>query len=137
MISAVNRRPLLNGNNGLLAIVADNLFYMKKAFFYVLFLTVIIPAARAQDSVLYKHKIAIFAPLYLDSAFDATNEYRYEKNVFPKFINPGLEFYEGAQLALDSLDKEGAHLEIFVFDTRSSRETLDQQLSTPGMQDVS
>ena len=53
-----------------------------------------------------KHKIAIFAPLYLDSAFDAYDEYRYAKNVFPKFINPGFEFYEGAQLALDSLNKE-------------------------------
>src|SRR5918911_1150193 len=53
-------------------------------------------------------KIAIFAPLYLDSAFDASHEYRYGKNVFPKFINSGLEFYEGVQLALDSLAKENA-----------------------------
>lgn len=53
-----------------------------------------------------KFKIAIFAPLYLDSAFDDQSEYRYAKNTFPKFINPGLEFYEGAQLALDSLNKE-------------------------------
>ena len=48
-----------------------------------------------------KQKIAVFAPLYLDSAFDATNGYRYDKN-FPKFINPGLEFYEGVQFALSS-----------------------------------
>ena len=52
-----------------------------------------------------KQKIAVFVPLYLDSAFDATNGYRYEKN-FPKFLNPGLEFYEGIQFALDSLNKE-------------------------------
>ena len=51
-----------------------------------------------------KQKIAVFAPLYLDSAFDATNTYRYDKS-FPKFINPGLEFYEGVQLALDSLEQ--------------------------------
>jgi hypothetical protein len=51
-----------------------------------------------------KQKIAVFVPLYLDSAFDATNSYRYDKN-FPKFINPGLEFYEGVQFALDSLTK--------------------------------
>jgi hypothetical protein len=80
-----------------------------------------------------KHKIAIFAPLYLDSAFDATNEYRYTKNVFPKFINPGLEFYEGVQLALDSLSKEKAELEVFIYDTRSALETLEQQLSRPEM----
>ncbi|HMG67773.1 MAG TPA: ABC transporter substrate-binding protein [Chitinophagaceae bacterium] len=74
-----------------------------------------------------KHKIAILAPLYLDSAFDDQNNYRYDK-LFPKFINPGLEFYEGAQLALDSLSKENAPLEVFVYDTRSSKESLAKVL---------
>ena len=83
-----------------------------------------------------KHKIAIFTPLYLDSAFDYNDEYRYAKNVFPKFINPGLEFYEGAQLALDSLNKEKAPLEIFVFDTKSSKETLTQQLNNADMEGI-
>ena len=75
-----------------------------------------------------KQKIAVFAPLYLDSAFDATNTYRYDK-AFPKFLNPGLEFFEGVQLALDSLSKENAELEIFVFDTRSSKKLLQEQLN--------
>ena len=83
-----------------------------------------------------KHKIAIFAPLYLDSAFDGATEYRYAKNTFPKFINPGLEFYEGAQLALDSMAKEGQELEVFVYDTRSSKETLEAQLNNPELKDV-
>lgn len=83
-----------------------------------------------------KHKIAIFAPLYLDSAFDGNNEYRYAKNTFPKFINPGLEFYEGAQLALDSLNEEGAPLEVFIYDTRSAKETLEQQLAKPELADI-
>lgn len=75
-----------------------------------------------------KHKIAIFSPLYLDSAFDDLNNYRYEKQ-FPRFINPGLEFYEGVQLALDSLAREGTQLEVFIYDTRSEKESLAQQLS--------
>ena len=75
-----------------------------------------------------KHKIAIFTPLYLDSAFDDVNNYRYEKQ-FPKFINPGLEFYEGVQLALDSFAREGTPLEVFIYDTRSVKEPLTQQLS--------
>lgn len=83
-----------------------------------------------------KHKIAIFAPLYIDSAFAFDTTYRYQKNVFPKFINPGLEFYEGAQLALDSLNKEKAPLEVFVFDTKSSKETLTQQLNNTDMEGV-
>ena len=45
-------------------------------------------------SAVPKQKIAVFAPLYLDSAFDHANNYRYDKT-FPKFINPGLEFFEG------------------------------------------
>lgn len=71
-----------------------------------------------------KLKIAIFAPLYLDSAFDGALNYRYGKT-FPKFINPGLEFYEGAQLALDSLQKENAQLEVFVFDTRADGKSIE------------
>lgn len=90
---------------------------------------------RAQDTAT-KYKIAIFAPLYLDSAFDNQSEYRYAKNIFPKFINPGLEFYEGAQLALDSLDKEKTNLEVQVYDTRSSRQTIQQQLAAPAMKDT-
>ena len=84
-----------------------------------------------------RYKIAIFAPLYLDSAFDGANEYKYAKNIFPKFINPGLEFYEGAQLALDSLNKEGVPLEVFIYDTRSTSTTLEQQLARPEIADVS
>lgn len=75
-----------------------------------------------------KQRIAIFAPLYLDSAFDATNTYRYDKS-FPKFINPGLEFYEGVQFAIDSLNKENVPLEVFIFDTRSTREILQEQIN--------
>lgn len=89
----------------------------------------------AQDTA-PKHKIAIFAPLYLDSAFNDTAGYRYAKNVFPKYINPGLEFYEGAQLALDSLNKEKLPLEIFIYDTRSAKETLPEQLTKSEMDGV-
>lgn len=108
---------------------------MRIYFFSSLVLLTIFQDLKAQDSI-PKHKIAIFAPLYLDSAFDGANEYRYAKNVFPKFINPGLEFYEGAQLALDSLNKEKANLEIHVFDTRSATETVSQQLGKPELKNV-
>lgn len=91
----------------------------------------------AQDSTVTpsKIKVAIFAPLYLDSAFDASENYRYGK-AFPKFINPGLEFYEGAALALDSLEKEGLQVEVFVYDTRDSRKTLNEQLNSPELENL-
>lgn len=71
------------------------------------------------DSVQGRYHIAVFAPLYLDSAFDASGNYRYDKN-FPRFFNAGLEFWEGAQLAIDSMKKQGLQLEIHVYDTRSA-----------------
>ena len=85
--------------------------------------------AFSQDSTKQRYQVAIFTPLYLDSAFDAGMNYRYEKYL-PKFINPGLEFYEGVQLALDSLEKEGAHLDVFVYDLRSSTQSLQQVLQS-------
>jgi len=80
-------------------------------------------------------RLAIFTPLYLDSAFDGSGSYRYDKS-FPKFINPGLEFYEGAQMALDTLAKEHVQLDVQVYDTRSSRKTLQQMLDDSTFQQV-
>ncbi|MBS1621924.1 MAG: amino acid ABC transporter substrate-binding protein [Bacteroidetes bacterium] len=79
------------------------------------------------DDTVSKQRIAIFAPLYLDSAFDAAGNFRFSGDI-PRYINPGLEFYEGVQYALDSLAHEGAQLEIFIFDTRAAGKNLKQQL---------
>jgi len=78
-------------------------------------------SARAQtDSATKVISIAVFAPLYLDSAFDASGNYRYGKT-FPKYFNAGLEFYEGIQLAIDSLEKENIEADIHIYDTRSAK----------------
>lgn len=82
-----------------------------------------------------RHKIAIFAPLYLDSAFDARLSYRYG-NSFPKYINPGLEFYEGAELAIDSLAREGIPLEIFVYDSRSASSSVATVIRQGKLEDM-
>lgn len=111
---------------------------MKKFFqnFFFVFLSATSFFADAQtDSANQVHHVAIFAPLYLDSAFDATGNYRFDKN-FPKFLNPGLEFYEGAQLAIDSLQKEGAPLDITVYDTKSTTKNISQILQSPDFQNT-
>jgi hypothetical protein len=95
-------------------------------FFAIVLLFVSANSLPAQN--ISKQKIAVFVPLYLDSAFDSYNTYRYDKS-FPKFINPGLEFYEGVQLALDSLTKEKTQLEVFVYDTRSVQRNLLEQIN--------
>jgi hypothetical protein len=85
---------------------------------------------RAQVADSSKYHIAVFLPLYLDSAFDAEGNYRYDQN-FPKFLNPGLEFYEGLELAVDSLTKIHAPLDITVYDTRSLSKPVQQIVDDP------
>ncbi len=103
---------------------------MKRIFSWFIFSILFIQTQNvsAQNNTdASKQRIAIFAPLYLDSAFDASGNYRFVDGL-PKYINPGLEFYEGAQVALDSLAAEGAPLDVFIFDTRSAKKNLKQQL---------
>src|SRR3954469_15472544 len=104
---------------------------MKRIFLALIGLLLFV-MSEAQDST--RHQIAIFTPLYLDSAFDVAGNFKYEKTG-AKFVNPGLEFYYGAQLAIDSLQKRGAPLEIFVYDTRS-KESIGQQLAKPELNDL-
>src|ERR1700726_1908067 len=109
---------------------------MKVPFFcsFSAFLLVISLGAQAQiDSAAKTHRIAVFVPLYLDSAFDATGNYRFDK-IFPKFLNPGLEYYEGAQLALDSLQKERLPIDVQVYDTKASGQSIAQIAASPDFQ---
>jgi hypothetical protein len=77
-----------------------------------------------------RYHVAVFLPLYLDSAYDATGNYRFDQ-AFPKYLNPGLEFYEGLELAVDSLHKRNIPIDITVYDTRSTSKSMQQVLSDP------
>jgi len=99
-----------------------------------LFVTIFLSLAVLNAQEVQRHKIAIFTPLYLDSAFDAAGNFRYEKTG-ARFVNAGLDFYYGVQLALDSLQKRGAPLEVFICDTRS-KESISYQLAKAEMRDV-
>ena len=87
------------------------------------------------DTLAKRYQVAVFTPLYLDSAFDASLNYRYGKN-FPKFLNPGLEFYEGIQLAIDSLQKENVELDVHVYDTRSATTKVDKIVRAREFDDI-
>jgi ABC-type branched-subunit amino acid transport system substrate-binding protein len=103
---------------------------MKKTFFLFTFFAFCFSFSYAQQ----KHKIALFAPLYLDSAYDASGNYKLG-NSFPKYAIAGLEFYEGAQAAFDSLARVGAPLEVYIKDSRSSK-SLSQQLNDADLNGV-
>ncbi len=104
---------------------------MKNLFFLWLIIGVG-QLVHAQDASLPqtpRHKLAIFTPLYLDEAFDAAGSYRFSGKSFPKNSLPGLEFYHGAQIAIDSLNSQNIPLDVFVYDSKSTKETLENQFS--------
>lgn len=68
------------------------------------------------------YKVGIFAPLYLDSVF-TKNTFRYRQNI-PRLIAPALDFVNGAQLALDSLQAGNDFIDASIYDTKSYKESV-------------
>lgn len=64
------------------------------------------------------YHIGIFAPLYLDSVFSTSGNFRYKQGM-PKFIMPAADFVNGALIALDSLKIDGVKIIATVYDTKS------------------
>lgn len=100
-----------------------------KQFFLFIFLLTSSHKLMAQDSYTKKpdslkpFKVAVFAPLYLDSAFDGNNYSINTKNI-PAYIIPGLDFYNGVSLAIDSLEKEKINIQVQIIDTKSTTKTF-------------
>lgn len=93
---------------------------MKKLFFVFVLLTSAV-AVNAQDAV-KKYRVGIFASLYLDSSFEGST-YKFS-NQMPRHILPGLDFVQGALLAVDSLSNSNKNLEITVYDLRSYDQSI-------------
>jgi len=68
-------------------------------------------------------RIAVLAPIYLDSVF------AYEEfiggNALPQYMMPGLDFYNGVMMAVDSLQKENIPVEVWVYDTKKINENTE------------
>lgn len=71
------------------------------------------------------YRVAILAPLYLDSVFNATGSFKYKQGM-PRFMMPGLDFVNGARVALDSMVLNDGSVEAVFFDTRSYLHPLNQ-----------
>lgn len=63
-------------------------------------------------------RVAVLAPLYMDSAFDNNFNYKFSSTSMPRYIFPGLDFYNGVMMAIDSLKKENSDLDIWIYDTK-------------------
>ena len=68
------------------------------------------------------YRVAIFAPLYLDSAFNGSA--LRSENSIPNFSIAGLDFIQGTQLALDTLNLEGRHVDAFFYDSKSLKQPV-------------
>lgn len=99
--------------------------------FFIVLLCTAKPLAAQENSMSIPH-IAVFGAFYLDSAFDASGNYRLGKTV-PRYLNTSLDFYQGMGFALDSLNNEGLHLDVKVFDTKAK--TSIYQLADGGALD--
>jgi hypothetical protein len=93
---------------------------MKKVVFFIAFILLAV-GSMAQTTV-RTYKVGIFAPLYLDSLFN-TSGYKYGKSV-PKFAVAGLDFVQGAQVALDSIRLWDENVDAYIHDSKSYSKTI-------------
>lgn len=100
---------------------------MKKILL-LLSISLLSGSAPAQDSLQRTPTIAVLLPLYIDSAFNADN-YKLGNGGLPRYMLPALEFYQGMQLAIDSLNKEKINLSVQFHDTKTAAAGMDSSLA--------
>ena len=99
--------------------------YMKKYLFFLLLLSGFLhPCAQVNKKTI---RAGLFTSFYLDSSFDATGNYKLNNN-FPRQAIAGLEFYEGAVLALDSVNENCISAKMEVFDIKSKQGNIEKLL---------
>ena len=92
--------------------------YILSFVFLLAFASVQKSFAQIKYTPVYKtFRVAIVAPLYLDSVF-AGYHFKTE-NFIPKYTIGGADFVQGAELALDTLNLHGRHVEAFIYDSKS------------------
>ena len=106
--------------------------------FFMLLSTAFSIKAIAQADSLKKtfpvYRVAIFAPLYLDSVF-SNNTFRYKQGL-PKFMVPALEFVQGAQIALDSMKVGKENIEAFIYDSKSYTKNIPYLINSKNLDSI-
>jgi hypothetical protein len=79
--------------------------------------------AQIKYTPVYKtYRVAIIAPLYLDSVF-AGYHLKSETSI-PTYTIGGADFVQGAELAFDTLNLHGRHVEAFIYDSKSATQPV-------------
>lgn len=82
-------------------------------------------------------KVAVFAPVYLDSAYTQDGNYRLGNQILPRYMMPGLDFYNGVMLAIDSLNAEKQPVEVIFYDSKSVKGNPINAIQDSALADVS
>jgi len=97
-----------------------HIFSFALISFIALFFSAFTAAAQTDTTrpvaVVPSYKVGIFAPLYLDSVF-TDRDFRYKQGI-PRFIMPAVDFVQGAQVALDSM-QGNENIEASIFDSKA------------------
>ena len=96
-----------------------------RKFFISLLLFLSCVLVKAADTTQLPLRIAVLIPLNLDSAFNGY-EYNLSNSKIPQYFLSGLDFYSGAMMAIDSLQKENANIEVWVYDTHKANQSMQQ-----------
>ncbi len=84
--------------------------------------------AQSNTDILERKKIIVFVPLEIDAAFNDTEYILGNKNL-PKTMLPGLDFYNGVIMALDSIKKINSSLDVHIIDTKQKNNPLTTLLT--------
>ncbi len=103
---------------------------MKYIFLFTILLQLTFSSKAQTNDTTSKtvYKVAVLAPIFLDSAF-TRNVFKVTGNSLPKNILPGLDFYNGVMMAVDTLQKEKQPLEIIFYDTKNNTLPLKKILT--------
>jgi ABC-type branched-subunit amino acid transport system substrate-binding protein len=101
-----------------------SMYSVKKNFLACFFLACCL-ITKAADTTQLPLRIAVLIPLNLDSAFTGY-EYNLSNTRIPQYFLSGLDFYSGVMLAIDSLQKENANVEVWIYDMHKQNQSLQQ-----------
>jgi hypothetical protein len=100
-----------------------NLLNAVVCLMLVLFLQQHASASTDSIPIAKTYRVGVFAPLYLDSVFSETGSIKYRDGM-PKLIASSVDFVNGVQVALDSMQGLNDNIETTIYDTKSYKEPL-------------
>jgi hypothetical protein len=89
--------------------------------------------AQTTSNTQERKTIIVFIPLEIDAAFNGT-DYILGNNNLPKTMLPGLDFYNGILMAVDSLKKSSTSFDLRIIDTKQKNNSLATLLTDSSLQ---